>query len=56
MTRLTTTFSGYLLFLSLILSLVAQFTGLFASFWAGIPIWLATFLCFPNLKTSQKNK
>lgn len=56
MTRLTTTFSGYLLFLSLILSLVAQFTGLFASFWAGIPIWLATFLCFPNLKTSQKKQ
>ncbi|MGO1298758.1 MAG: hypothetical protein ACTMIA_15880 [Vibrio sp.] len=56
MTKLTTTLSGYLFFLSLVLSLFAQFTGLFSSFWAGIPIWLATLLCFPKLKSSQKKQ
>ncbi|SJL84324.1 hypothetical protein [Vibrio palustris] len=56
MKRLTATFSGYLLLLSLAMSLLSAIGHLFDSYWAGIPIWLATFLFFPHLKSSQKKQ
>ncbi len=49
-------FSGWLLFLGLILSLVAGFTHWIPGYYAGIPIWIASFLFFPDVRPAQKKQ
>ncbi|MFG0770765.1 hypothetical protein ACF8PD_02820 [Vibrio plantisponsor] len=47
---------GWLLMLSVLLSLIAQITGLFSGYWAGIPIWLVVMLFVPYVKPTQRKQ
>ncbi len=45
---------GWLLILSILISLIAETTHQFSGFWAGIPIWLVVILFIPYVKPSQR--
>ncbi|MFV0449998.1 MAG: hypothetical protein ACK5MF_16325 [Vibrio sp.] len=47
---------GWLLMLSVLLSLIAQITGYFSGYWAGVPIWLVVMLFVPYVKPAQRKQ
>jgi hypothetical protein len=47
---------GWLLMLSIALSLISGLTGIIANFWAGIPVWIAALLFMPYIKTAQRKQ
>jgi len=47
---------GWLLILSVLLSLCAEITGLISGYWPGIPIWLVALLFVPYVKAKQRKQ
>lgn len=48
--------TGWLLTISLMLSIVSATTHTVSDYWSGIPIWIAAFLFLPYIKPSQKKQ
>ncbi|MDC0609427.1 hypothetical protein OAP63_01715 [Vibrio sp.] len=47
---------GWLLFISLLISLVSSFVPSIPSFTAGIPIWICAFILLPRIKPNQQKQ
>ncbi|MDW6004155.1 hypothetical protein [Vibrio mangrovi] len=47
---------GWMLMLSLSISVISAFSDLVPVYWAGIPVWLASCFLLPSLKTTQKRQ
>ncbi|ASA54622.1 hypothetical protein [Vibrio gazogenes] len=50
------TLCGWMLMLSLVLSVTSTFSDSVPVYWAGIPIWLASCVLIPSLKAAQKRQ
>ncbi len=47
---------GWLLMLTVLLSLIAEISHLFSGYWAGIPIWAVVLLFIPYVKPNQRRQ
>ena len=47
---------GWLMIVSLVLSLSSELLNLLPSYWAGVPIWISSLFFFPYVKPTQKKQ